>query len=171
MTASKQTGSPIPPGVPPVARRAETPDTIAPDGSEIRLLAGTPQAATRASLCEVTLPPGQVSRPVWHQTVEEIWYVLEGAGDVWRCPPPAGTGASGITAATGSAGAPPAPLPDVAPVRVSPGDALVIPTNWRFQFRASSAGPLRFLCYTSPPWPGPDEAQSDETGGLGPPTV
>ena len=41
--------------VPAVGRRAETPDTLAPDGSEIRLLLGEPEAATKASLCEVTL--------------------------------------------------------------------------------------------------------------------
>ena len=137
---------------PPVARRAAAPDTLAPDGSEIRLLVGDAQAATRASLCEATLPAGGVSRPVWHRTVEEIWYVLEGQGEVWRCPP----------------GADPASVPAV---EVGPGDALVIPTGWRFQFRAGAAGCFRFLCYTSPPWPGVDEAQRAESGGLGEPTV
>jgi mannose-6-phosphate isomerase-like protein (cupin superfamily) len=100
----------------------------------------------------VTLLAGQVSRPVWHRTVEEIWYVLAGYGEVWRCPPtvdPAG----------------------VRPVSVQAGDALTIPTGWRFQFRALPDSPLRFLCFTSPPWPGADEAQPAEAGGLGPATV
>ncbi len=140
---------------PPPVRAGEQPDDVAPDGSEIRLLVGgSPErgGAARASLCEVTLPAGQVSRPVWHRTVEEIWYVLAGRGDVWRCPPDAG--------------------PDqVPPLPVEPGDALVIPTGWRFQFRAGPDAPLRFLCYTSPPWPGADEAQPAESGGLGPATV
>ena len=136
----------------PVGRRNPSPDTHAPDGSEIRLLIDQRHAARRASLVEVTLPPGQVSRPVRHRTVEEIWYILEGQGQVWRCPPTA--------------------KPDsVPPVTVSSGDTLVIPTGWRFQFSADTTETLRFLCYTSPPWPGPDEAQPTEGGGLGEGTV
>ena len=103
-------------------------------------------------MVEVTLPAGQVSRPVYHRTVEGIWYILEGVGRVWRCPPGADT-----------ASAP--------PQDVSPGDALVIPVGWRFQFAAASDAPLRFLCHTTPPWPGEDEAVAAETGGLGAPTV
>jgi mannose-6-phosphate isomerase-like protein (cupin superfamily) len=138
-----------PEGVPPVRRRREAVDDIAPDGSEIRLLVGAAEAATRASLCEVTLPAGEVSLPVRHRTVEEIWYVIEGTGDVWRAPP------------SGAA---------LDPVRVRAGDALVIPVGWSFQFRAADSGPLRFLCFTSPPWPGPDEARPVSRGGLGTPT-
>ena len=138
--------------VPPVGRRALRPDTTAPDGSEIRLLIDDRHAARRASLVEVTLPAGQVSKPVYHRTVEEIWYILEGAGQVWRCPP---------TSRPGS----------VLPVPVSPGDALTIPTGWRFQFSADARSTLRFLCYTNPPWPGPEEAQPAGAGGLGDATV
>lgn len=103
-------------------------------------------------MVHVTLPAGQVSRPVWHHTVEEIWYVLEGRGQVWRCPPSV-------------------PADSESPVSVAPGDALVIPTGWRFQFAAAEDASLKFLCYTSPPWPGPEEALAAEHGGLGPPTV
>lgn len=134
---------------PSVGRASREPDTIAPDGSEISLLATEAQGATRASLCEVRLPPGAVSRPVYHRSVEEIWYVVEGSGQVWRCPPGA----------------------KADPVEVRPGDTLVIPAGWRFQFSAASGTGLRFLCYTSPPWPGPDEAQPARVRGLGPPTV
>ena len=133
---------------PGVARVQADPDVTAPDGSQIRLLTH----AGKASLCEVTLEAGQVSRPVWHREVEETWYVLQGTGSVWRCPPD--TGPEQGTAAS-----------------VSPGDALVIPPRWRFQFGASDAGDLRFLCFTTPPWPGEDEAQPAGEGGLGPPTV
>ena len=73
---------PVCTGVPPIARVAANPDTLAPDGSEIRLLIGSEHAVARASLCEVRLPAGQASRPVWHRQVEEIWYVLEGHGAV-----------------------------------------------------------------------------------------
>ena len=140
------------PPVPPVGHRSQQPDATAPDGSEIRLLVDARHQATRASLVEVTLAPGQVSRPVWHRTVEEVWYILEGRGRVWRCPPGVESNA-------------------VAPVTVGPGDALTIPTGWRFQFSADGGGPLRFLCYTSPPWPGEGEAQEAEQGGLGEGTV
>ena len=139
-------------GVPPPTRRATLPDATAPDGSEIRLLADGRHHAAKSSMVEVTLPAGQVSRPVYHRTVEEIWYMLEGEGQVWRCPPDAD-----------AASVPPQP--------VSPGDSLVIPTGWRFQFAASPETVLRFLCHTTPPWPGEDEAVPAEHGGLGEPTV
>ena len=138
--------------VPPPNRRAAQPDATAPDGSEIRLLADGRRQATKSSMVEVTLPAGQVSRPVYHRTVEEIWYILEGEGQVWRCPPE-----------VDAASVPPQP--------VSPGDALVIPTGWSFQFAASQDAPLRFLCHTTPPWPGEDEALPAEHGGLGAATV
>ena len=145
------------PQIPPLNRRAAQPDATAPDGSEIRLLADARHAARKSSMVEVALPAGQVSRPVYHRTVEEIWYILEGEGQVWRCPPPEPDQCRGA-----------APAP---PQAVSPGDALVIPTGWRFQFAASAAAPLRFLCHTTPPWPGEDEAAPAERGGLGEPTV
>ena len=144
------------PATPPVGHRNITSDATAPDGSEIRLLIDGRHLSRRASLCEVTLPPGQVSRPVRHQTVEEIWYVLEGHGRVWRSP--------------GESGHQPQETPEEI-VEVGPGDALTIPTGWRFQFSAGPQGPLRFLCYTSPPWPGPEEAQPAGAGGLGEATV
>ena len=144
--------------LPPPSRRAEHPDATAPDGSEIRLLADGRHAAAKSSMVEVTLPAGQVSRPVYHRTVEEIWYILEGQGHVWRCPP-------------GAASAGPEPVEGPPPQAVSPGDTLVIPTGWRFQFAAGPEGPLRFLCHTTPPWPGEDEAVPAEGGGLGEATV
>ncbi len=88
----------------PLSLRSPDPDATAPDGSEIRFLIDDRHAARKASLVEVTLPPGQVSKPVYHRTVEEIWYILEGTGHVWRCPP---------TSAPET----------VPPVSVSPGDA------------------------------------------------
>lgn len=144
------------PEPPPIAHARADVDVIAPDGSAIRLLIGDAHRATRASLCEVTLPAGRASRPVWHRQVEEIWYVLDGRGEVWRRPP------------TGEADA---VEPERRVVAVGPGDALTIPTGWRFQFRASPEGALRFLCFTAPPWPGPDEARPSDESGPWPPTV
>jgi mannose-6-phosphate isomerase-like protein (cupin superfamily) len=117
------------------------PDAIAPDGSEITLLVTDAQ---RASLVEVRLAAGATSKPVRHQTVEEIWYFLAGEGHVWRNPP-AGE-----------------PVID----SVSPGSVLTIPTGWEFQFQAGAGADLRFLCYTSPPWPGDQEAEPVPEGGL-----
>lgn len=142
----------MPQPLPPLGRRRDAPDAIAPDGSEIRFLVDAAHGASRASIVEVTLPAGQVSRPVRHRTVEEVWYILEGAGQVWRCPPDA------------------APE-SVPPMDVAPGDALAIPTGWAFQFAAAPDASLRFLCVTMPPWPGEDEAQPADSGGLGPATV
>ena len=122
------------------------PDAIAPDGSEIYFKVGD---AERASLVEVRLPAGGVTRPVRHRTVEEIWFFTAGEGRVWRCPP---GGEPGETRAVG------------------PGDALRIPTGWAFQFEAGPSG-LRFACFTSPPWPGDEEAVPVREGGLGPPTA
>lgn len=143
------------PATPPVVHAASRPDTLAPDGSEIRLLVDSRHEIQRASLCEVFLQAGQVSRPVWHRRVEEIWYVLAGRGWVWRAPPE-------VSDAEGN---------DACVVKVEPGAALTIPTGWRFQFRAGPDDALRFLCYTAPPWPGPDEAQPAPNGGRWPPTV
>ena len=120
------------------------PDAIAPDGSEIYFLVGD---ARRASLVEVRLPAGSTSKPVRHLTVEEIWYVLAGEGRVWRRPSdPSSQGESVVD--------------------VRPGSVLTIPTRWAFQFQAGTGSDLRFLCYTSPPWPGGQEAESVERGGL-----
>ncbi|MGH7921789.1 MAG: cupin domain-containing protein [Candidatus Dormibacteraceae bacterium] len=122
-------------------------DAIAPDGSEIRFLVPPPESqlahlppvdreARAASLVEVRLPEGARSRPVRHRSVEEIWYVLSGRGRLWRSPP----------------GGPRRCDP------LGPGVVAVIPTGWTFSFASEGGGALRFLCYTSPPWPGAHEA-------------
>ena len=103
-------------------------------------------------MVEVTIGAGQTSRPVVHRTVEEAWYVLSGAGEVWRCPPEALAG-------------------EVAPVRVTAGDALLIPIGWGFQFRADAGSEMRFVCVTMPAWPGMDEAVDLPQGGLGAATL
>jgi mannose-6-phosphate isomerase-like protein (cupin superfamily) len=140
------------PQVPPLGRGGLEPDATAPDGSEIRLLLDERHHAHKASMVEVGLPAGQVSRPVRHRQVEEVWYVLEGRGQVWRCPPDADP-------------------KSVPPLSVAPGDALSIPTGWSFQFSTARDASLRFLCVTIPPWPGEDEAVPAAEGGLGPPSV
>ena len=55
------------------------PAYIAPDGSEIRLLA----ALSSCSMAHFRLPAGEVSAAVVHQTVDELWYVVAGEGEMW----------------------------------------------------------------------------------------
>ncbi|MCG7893953.1 MAG: cupin domain-containing protein [Candidatus Thiodiazotropha taylori] len=108
------------------------PDYNAPDGSEIRLL----PTMNGGGLCHCTLPTENVSSPVAHKHGEEIWYVLEGEGEIWRS-------LEGQEQTT--------PL--------SPGISITIPPKTRFQFRNTGKVPLSILICTMPPWPGPDEAQ------------
>lgn len=108
-----------------------THDILAPDTSRIRLLVST----SRGSMVHATLPPGGVSLAVTHRTVEEVWYVTEGRGQVWR--------KQGEREAV---------------VDVAAGTALTIPTGTHFQFRTIGPEPLRFILCTMPPWPGADEA-------------
>jgi mannose-6-phosphate isomerase-like protein (cupin superfamily) len=109
-------------------------DAIAPDGSEIRLLAGV----RGASVCHCTLPVGAVSRAVRHRSVEEVWVFISGQGEVWR----ERDGQEEITP-------------------VGPGVSLNIPLGTRFQFRNTGAEPLCFIIATLPPWPGEDEAVAE----------
>ncbi len=104
---------------------------LAPDTSEIRLLVGM----TRSSLAQGTLPPGRVSLAIAHRTVEEVWYVTAGRGQVWRKQGDHET-----------------------VVDVAAGTALTIPTGAHFQFRTTGSEPLRFIMCTMPPWPGEQEA-------------
>lgn len=110
----------------------ENVDVIAPDGSEIRLLV----TAKGGSMAHCTLPPGAVTLAVTHKTVEEVWYFLEGEGQVWRKQ---------------------GEREEVTEVR--PGLSLSIPLGTHFQFRNTGTSALRFVIVTMPPWPGDDEAQ------------
>jgi mannose-6-phosphate isomerase-like protein (cupin superfamily) len=127
-------------------------DTTAPDGSEIRFLIDHTSGIQGASMVEVSLQRGQITKPVRHRSVEEIWYILEGKGQVWRCPPDRNP-------------------EEIHPCEVQKGEALSIPTLWTFQFRASENHPLRFLCITIPAWPGNEEIINSDFGGLGIPNI
>jgi mannose-6-phosphate isomerase-like protein (cupin superfamily) len=108
-------------------------DAVAPDGSDVRLLARTDTAGT----AHFQLAGGQASVAIRHRTVDEIWYVVAGRGEMWL----AGHGdASGAT------------------FPLEPGDCLSIPCGTRFQFRATDATPLAAFGVTMPPWPGDGEA-------------
>jgi mannose-6-phosphate isomerase-like protein (cupin superfamily) len=112
-------------------RIAGVADVFAPDGSEVRVLCAT----ERGSMAVFTLASGSVSKPILHRTVEEIWYVVEGTGRMWRC------------------------LGDQEEVTpLAPGVSITIPTGARFQFRCDGDVPLSVVGVTMPPWPGADEA-------------
>ena len=104
---------------------------VAPDGSDVRVLLHL----DGGGLAHFQLAAGQVSHPVAHRTVEEIWYGIEGRGRVWRRQED---------------------REEV--VDVEPGVCLTIPVGTSFQFRATDAGPLSIIGVTMPPWPGPGEA-------------
>ena len=124
-------------------RRAEAADTLAPDGAEIRVLLDKSHGAERLSLAEALVKPGERTACVSHQTIEEFWYILKGTGLFHRFTP---DGSRKETAA------------------VAPGDALLIPTGYRFYVENTGQGDLIFLCADAPPWPGPDEAIVWEDG-------
>src|SRR2546427_5722392 len=61
-------------------RRPARRTAVAPDGSDVRVLLGL----AGGGMAEFQLATGQVSTAVTHRTVEEIWYVLGGRGEMWR---------------------------------------------------------------------------------------
>ena len=87
-------------------------------------------------MAHFTLAPGRVSKAVRHRTVEEIWFITAGTGEMWRKTADEET----LTA-------------------LSPGLSLTIPLGAAFQFRALGDAPLQALAITMPPWPGEDEAE------------
>lgn len=106
-------------------------DVLAPDGSQIRLM----PAVAGGSMVHCRLPPGGCSVAVTHRTVEELWYVLAGSGEIWRR-----QGNEESVAA------------------LAPGVALSIPLGTHFQFRCTGMQPLDIVIVTMPPWPGMEEA-------------
>lgn len=117
-----------PPATKPLPRAV---NVIAPDGSEVRLLADT----DRGSMAHFTLAPGQVSSAVAHRTVEELWFVISGEGEMWRKT----NGDETVTV-------------------LVPGLSLSIPVGTHFQFRCRGREPLCVVAVTMPPWPDAGEA-------------
>ncbi len=117
-------------------------DAVAPDGSDVRVLLGL----RGGGLAHFELAPGRTSIAVVHRTVEEIWYVLAGRGEMWR-------NLGGHEEV----------------VTLDRGVCLTIPLGTHFQFRASGTEPLAILGVTMPPWPG--EGEAHEVPGKWAPTV
>ncbi len=113
--------------------RAETqPIDPAPDGSEVRPLL----RLRGGSMARFRLTAGAVTRAVRHRTVEELWYVVHGRGELWRR-----QGAHS----------------DV--VALEAGVAVSIPVGTDFQFRADTQQDLTIVAVTMPPWPDAEEAE------------
>jgi len=108
------------------------PDVTAPDGSDVRILLGL----AGGGMAHFELAPGETSKAVRHKSVEEIWYILRGAGQMWRRQ----SGREEVT-------------------DLAPGLCLTIPLGTDFQFRSDGGEPLSAVAITMPPWPGEDEAE------------
>ena len=94
------------------------------DGSEIReLLAYRNSCIQRQSLAEARLPPDCATTPHRHPDTEEIYYILEGCGEIHIDSEKAG---------------------------VRPGDAIAIPPGARHQIINTHRIPLKFLCCCAP---------------------
>lgn len=131
-------------------------DVVAPDGSDVRVLLRRPGG----SMAHFELAGGRTSRAMVHRTVDEIWYILRGQGEMWRRqaggagqPGEAGQAAeAGQADRLGRAGR-------EETVPLEPGVCLSIPVGTHFQFRSTGDGPLAAVAVTMPPWPGEGEAR------------
>ena len=107
------------------------PTAVAPDGSAVRVLVGL----DAGGMAHFELGPGQVAVAVRHRTVGELWYFVQGRGQMWRR------------------------LDDHEEVvDVGPGVTLSLPVGTEFQFRSTGPEPLAAVGVTMPPWPGDGEA-------------
>jgi len=86
-------------------------------------------------MAHFVLASGHTSTAVTHRTVEEIWYVLSGRGEMWR-----------------------RHADRESVVEMEPGVCLTIPLGTHFQFRSTGTEALAVVGVTMPPWPGDAEA-------------
>jgi len=103
----------------------------APDGSEVRALL----RLERGSMAQFELAPGCTSIAVTHRTIDELWMVVAGGGELWRRQNA---------------------REEIVPL--VPGLCLTIPAGTHFQFRVRGAETLRVIGVSMPPWPGEGEA-------------
>ena len=99
---------------------------VTADGSTIRELFGLPTGGVdHQSLAEATLAPGQATQRHYHRASEEIYFVLDGEGELEI---------------------------DGDRRRVGAGDAIAIPPGAWHELRAEGDRPLRILCCCAPPY-------------------
>jgi len=106
------------------------PDDTAPHGSRKRILA----QVAGGSMAHFELFPSQSTRAIAHRTVEEIWYFMQGEGEMWR------------------------KLDDYEEiVPVGAHVCVTIPVGTSFQIRATGKEPLVAVGVTMPPAPATGE--------------
>ena len=107
-----------------IRNRKEQEPFTTKDGSTIRSLLDLSNAPVKAqSLAEATLPKGGSTERHYHKVSEELYYLLEGRGEME------------IDGETKKAG---------------PGDAILIPAGAWHEIKATEA--MRFLCCCAPPY-------------------
>jgi mannose-6-phosphate isomerase-like protein (cupin superfamily) len=111
---------------------SDDPDAVAPDGSKVRELVRLPTG----SMAQFELDPHAVSIAHRHRTVNEIWFVSEGQGQISL--------RQGQRARLF--------------VDLVPGVSVAIPAGTVFQFRNNGEVALKIIGVTMPPWPGKSEA-------------
>lgn len=107
------------------------PTVIAPDGSHVRVLLGL----QGGSMAHFELPANSVAKAVTHRTIEEIWFITQGRGQMWR--------RQGMHEEV---------------VDLAPGLCISIPLGTCFQFRSMPDEAVSAVAITMPPWPGDGEA-------------
>ena len=112
-------------------RAGQSREETAPDGSRVYPLL----RMTAGGMAQFELDPQRISHAVIHRSVDEIWLVTSGRGEIWR-----------------KQGG----REDVAVLE--PGVCVSIPAGTAFQFRNPGREVLRIVAVTMPPWPGDDEA-------------
>lgn len=131
-------------------RLPSQPTETAPDGCAVRVLLGL----TGGTMAHFELPARGTSRAVAHRTVEEVWFVLSGRGELWRKQPA---------------------REEV--VALEPGVCVTLPQGTHFQLRASATDGVAVVAVTIPRWPGDSEVEFvpgpwrhsvDERPGSGP---
>jgi mannose-6-phosphate isomerase-like protein (cupin superfamily) len=115
---------------------------VALDGADVRLLLQLKGGAA----AHFELASGETSVAVAHHTVDEIWYIIGGRGEMWR--------KLGDAEET---------------VELEMGTCLTIPVGTHFQWRSVGTEPLAVIGVNMPPWPGYEEAYRVE--GVWKPTV
>ena len=123
---NKRTNSPF-----ETKRLPIVPDAVAPDGTDVRVLL----KLSGGSVAHFELQPGKTTIAVAHRSVEEIWYIVSGLGEMWR--------RQGGQEET---------------VLLEKDVCVTIPLGTSFQVRSLGSVPLRAVAVTMPPWPGDDEA-------------
>ena len=108
-----------------------TRDVVAADGSDVRILL----ELSGGGMAHFTLAAGETSVAVGHRTVQEIWFVLSGSGQMWRKQEQ---------------------REEI--IALEAGVCVTIPLGTHFQFQSTGTEALCAVAVTMPPWPGDGEA-------------